>query len=96
MAQNVTTSSKRFSLNLNDFWKGLLVAVGGAVFQLIWDVINSGSLDFDWAAIGRTALLAALAYLGKNFFDKPKVVITGVSNETIDKVNDGAATAKIV
>lgn len=93
---NVTTSSKRFTLNLNDFWKGLLVAVGGAVFQVILDVINSGSLTFDWAAIGRTALLAGLGYLGKNFFDKPKIVVTDVKNDTIEAVKDGTAEVKVM
>lgn len=92
---NVTTSSKRFTLNLNDFWKGLLVAIGGAVFQVVWTTINDGSLTFDWAAIGRTALLAGLSYLGKNFLDKPKVVITDVKDSTIDAVKDGTANVDI-
>lgn len=92
---NITTSSKRFTLNLNDFWKGLVVAVGGAVFQVILDLVNSGSLAFDWTAIGRTALLAGLAYLGKNFFDKPKIVMTDVKAETVQGVKDGTIDVKL-
>ena len=92
---NITTSSKRFTLNLNDFWKGLLVAVGGAIFQVVWDTVNSGSLEFDWIAIGRTALLAGLSYLGKNFFDKPKIVVTDVKPDTIEGVKDGTIDVKL-
>ncbi len=55
-------------LNLADFGKGLLVAVGSAVFSVIYSTIQAGSLTFDWKAIGITALSAALAYLSKNLF----------------------------
>ena len=56
------------SLNLNDFSKGLIVAVLGAVLGIITGSIEAGSISFDWALIGRAALLSALAYLTKNLF----------------------------
>jgi len=55
-------------LNLADIGKGLIVAVGSAVFSVIYATIQAGSLTFDWKAIGITALSAALAYLSKNLF----------------------------
>lgn len=61
-----------FSLNFNDLVKGLFVAVIGAVIGLITATIEAGSLDFDWALIGRTALLATLAYLTKNLLTNSK------------------------
>lgn len=57
-----------FRLNTTDFVKGLIVAVFGGVIALISASIEVGSLDFDWALIGKTALLSALAYLTKNLF----------------------------
>lgn len=93
--QQTVVSSRQFTLNLNDFWKGFLVAVGGAVFQVIWDTINAGSLDFDLAAIGRTALLAMLGYLGKNLFDKPKVVILNPTDAEVEMVKEGDAKVTV-
>ncbi len=55
-------------LNIVDFGKGLFIAVLGAVFTVIYTTVQSGSLTFDWKAIGITALSAALAYLSKNLF----------------------------
>jgi hypothetical protein len=92
---NVTTSSKRFSLNLNDFWKGLIVAIGGAVVQTAMSSLEAGSLTFDWNKIAITGLSAGLAYLAKNFFDKPKIVVTDVHNDTIDAVKDGVAKVEV-
>ena len=92
---NVTTSSKRFTLNGNDFIKGLIMAVGGAAVTLLLDSLNAGSFDFDWKKIVAGALTAGLTYLAKNFFDKPKVVMTGVTDKTIDAVKDGTADVAI-
>lgn len=64
--------SSFFNLGANDFIKGLLIAVLGAAAQIVSDTINSGSLDFDWAAIGKTALLAGIAYLTKNLLTNSK------------------------
>ena len=92
---NVTTSSKRFTLNLNDFWKGLIITIGGSVITIALDSLNAGSLEFDWKKIAIGGLTAGLSYLAKNFFDKPKVVVTDVSDATIDKVKDGTANVDI-
>ena len=92
---NVTTSSKRFTLNGNDFIKGLIMAVGGAAVTLLLDSLNAGSFDFDWKKIVAGALTAGLTYLAKNFFDKPKVVLTDVTDKTIDAVKDGTAEVEI-
>ncbi len=89
------TTSKRFSLDGNDFIKGLIMAVGGAAVTLALDSLNAGSFDFDWKKIVAGALTAGLTYLAKNFFDKPKVVMTGVTDKTIDAVKDGTANVEI-
>jgi len=67
-------TSSLFSLNLTDLGKGLLVAVGGAAITAVENVMQAGSLSFDWKAIGSVALAAGLSYLGKNFFTPAKLV----------------------
>ena len=67
-------TSSLFSLNLTDLGKGLLVAVGGAVVTAVENIMQSGSLSFDWKAIASVALAAGLSYLAKNFFTPAKTV----------------------
>jgi hypothetical protein len=67
-------TSALFSLGLNDFGKGLLVAIGGAVVAAIETSLQAGSLTFDWKAIGTTALAAGISYLAKNFFTAAQIV----------------------
>ncbi len=61
-------NSTFLSLNTKDFIKGLLVAVLSAVVTIVYNTIQTGSLEFDWKAIGITALTSALAYIMKNLF----------------------------
>lgn len=61
-----------FSLGFNDFIKGLIVAILGAVVGIIKGSVDAGSLKFDWKAIGAAALIAALAYLAKNLLTNSK------------------------
>lgn len=94
MATTVTTSTK-FSLNLNDFWKGFLVAVLGGVIAIIQTSINEGNFHFDWMAIGKTALFTALAYLAKNFLSPAKIVVSGATADTITAVKDGDIDVRV-
>ena len=67
--------SKFLSLNVQDFLKGLVVAIGGAVVAVVAPSIQSGIWTFDWATIWHTAAASALAYLAKNFLTPtPKTV----------------------
>ena len=67
-------TSSLFSLNWNDLFKGLLVAVGGAVLAAIQTSLSAGSLTFDWKTIGGVAGAAGISYLVKNFFTPASVV----------------------
>lgn len=80
------TFSKLFTLNVQDWIKGLLVAVLGAVVSVIETSITAGSFDFDWQGIWKVALAAGLAYLSKQFFTgTPKVVqIDSTKTDIID------------
>jgi hypothetical protein len=59
-------NSTLFTLDNKDFIKGLLVAVLSAVITILYNTIESGSLTFDWKAIGTMALTSALGYILKN------------------------------
>lgn len=59
-------------LQVQDFAKGLIVAVLGAVLAIIQTSIEAGNLHFDWSAILKTAGLAALAYITKNWLTNNK------------------------
>lgn len=100
--QTVTTS-KKGTLNLNDFWKGFLIAVLSPIFTILITSLNAGSLTFDWKAIGGVALAAMLSYLMKNLLSQSKIVVSGASDAVVKSVKEGdtdvkvgATTAKIV
>jgi hypothetical protein len=57
--------SKFLTLNLSDFWKGLIVAVFTSVLTVVYQSISAGNLVFDFKIVGSTAILAASGYLIK-------------------------------
>ena len=61
-------NSAFLTLNSKDFLKGLVVAVITAVITIVYTSVQAGNLNFDWKAIGVTALSSALAYIMKNLF----------------------------
>jgi hypothetical protein len=61
-------NSSIFTLNTNDFIKGLIMAVLSSVITVVYQTVEAGSLVFDWKAIGTMALTTALAYIMKNLF----------------------------
>ena len=67
---NLITKHKSMSeiwkLNLNDWTKGLIVAVLASVLQPVLVVLQGGGLVFDWQAILTVGLTAGLAYVLKN------------------------------
>ncbi len=65
------TTSKLFSLNTQDFLKGILMAVLVPVMTIITQSLQAGNLTFDWKAIGIAAIAGFVAYLTKNFFTPP-------------------------
>lgn len=93
MAQQTAVSSRQFSLNLNDWWKGLIMAVLGAIIGLIQGMIETG--EFDLNKIWRAAAIAIVAYLVKNFFDKPKVVLLNPTEAQVNMVEEGEAKVTV-
>lgn len=75
--------STKFTLTLNDFWKGLVVAIGTAIFPIVMQSINNNQLTFDWKLIATTGIGALLTYLAKNFFTDD----TAAAVKTLQKQN---------
>lgn len=59
--------SKLFSLNIQDFFKGLVVAVISAVVTFLYNTMDSGEVVFNWKQIATISLTSALAYIIKNY-----------------------------
>jgi len=75
------------SLNIQDFLKGLIVAVGGGIVAIIAPSIQDGSLQFDWTTIWHTGVASALAYLAKNLFTPtPKSVQIDPSKTSVTDI----------
>lgn len=95
MPLTTVTTSKRWSLTMNDWWKGLLVAVFTPIVTIIMTSLQAGSLVFNWVAIGTTALAALLAYILKNLTTPAKIVISGATDATVDAVKAGDTEVKV-
>ena len=67
-------TSDLFSLNWTDAGKGLLCAVAGAVISQVTASIQAGNLNINLTSLWHGALVAGLAYLGKNFFTPAQTV----------------------
>lgn len=94
---STVTTSKKFNLNLSDWVRGLLMAVLVPVIAIISDSIQAGTLTFNWSLILKAALGGGMAYLLKNWLMTPnEITIKNPSNEQVQMVKDGDATAKVV
>jgi len=54
-------------LNVQDFFRGLIIAVLTALVTFLYNTMESGELVFNWKQIATTSLTAALAYIIKNY-----------------------------
>lgn len=58
--------SKFLKLNINDVLKGGIVTVIAAILTVVLEVLQAGSLDFDYRKIIIVGLTAGISYLLKN------------------------------
>lgn len=85
------TTSQRFTLNLTDVWKGLIMAVILPILTTIQQSLENGVFTLNWKLIGLTALGSFIAYIIKNFFTPAEIVITNPPKETVKAVKEGDA-----
>ena len=93
MATSVITN-KKFSLTLNDFWKGLIVATLTAPLTTIYTTIDAGSFNINWKAIGLVALSGFLSYIIKNFFTPTQTVVTNPTPAETSQITPMAPPTK--
>jgi len=91
-----TTTSKQFSLNLSDLWKGIQMSVILPILTIIQASIANGEFTLNWRTIGLTAVGGFIAYLIKNFFTPSAIVIKDATKEDMQAVKDGEAEVKVV
>jgi hypothetical protein len=91
----VTSTSKMFAINWADFLKGMIMAVGGAVFTIVENSIQAGIFTFNFTNIWHVAVGALALYLGKNFFTPGKTVITGIPEGQTTRITIPAAGKSI-
>jgi hypothetical protein len=70
------TTSKKYSLNLTDLSKGLIVAAIAPVVPIIQSSLAAGTFLLPWKAIGIAAASGLVGYLVKNFFTPAQTVVT--------------------
>jgi len=91
-----TVTSTQFTINVSDIWKGLIVAVITPIATIIISSLNAGTLTFDWPAIWKTAVAAALAYLLKNFLTPSAIVVKDAPQKQVEAVKSGDAEVKVM
>lgn len=84
MGANKTIVSKQFNLKARDFAKGFIMAVGTPTLYILQEMIPG----WDIQPIYKAGISAGVTYLLKNFFDKPKVVITAGSNADAEDLKE--------
>ncbi len=93
--QTTSVTSKQFTLNISDLWKGLIVSVLSSVITIVVGTLNTGSLTFDWKAIGITALTTGLAYIIKNFLTPSQIVVKDSPKGVVEAVKSGDAEVTV-
>lgn len=93
--QTTVTSSEQFSLNWRDVLRGAVMAALGAAAGLVLGMLNAQEVVFDWNKVWQGAAAAAVAYLVKNFFDAPKIVIVNPTKADVKAVKEGSGEAEV-
>ncbi len=73
--------SKQFGIKRRDVAKGIFLSVIVPVLVAAQGMLENSEVDFNWSFLAKVAVGAFIGYILKNFFDKPKVIITANSNE---------------
>lgn len=89
-------TSSQFSLSAHDFLKGFIMAIGTPVLLALQELIPNWHIGAPGSSsdiLVKAALSAGVAYLLKNFFDAPKIIID--DKKTVESVKNGEATVVV-
>lgn len=90
-----TTTSSKFSLNQQDFLKGLLMAIIVPVLTIIQNSVVANSLIFNWHNIAVAAVGGFVGYLIKNFFTPSSIRVTDAPPDAVQAIKQGEAEVLI-
>ena len=69
--------SKLFNLNIQDWIKGLAVAILASILTFILNLLQNDA-DIDWKKVGTVALISGISYLLKNVLSDGNGKIVGI------------------
>lgn len=73
-------NSEMFKVNVSEFFKGALYAVGAAVFMYMADLLKVPGFDYyniPWSEILRVAMSTFMGYVMTKFFSTPDGKVFG-------------------
>lgn len=76
--------SKQFSIKWRDVVKGILLSVVVPVLVAAQGMLENPDTDFNWSFLAKVGVAAFIGYILKNFFSKPKIIITTNSNKAAE------------
>lgn len=85
------TTSKRYTLNIRDFLRGLLIAVVSAVLTALLTMLEAEDFVIQWKKMAIAGATAGVAYLLKNLFSPSEIVVTNAPATTVEAVKQGEA-----
>lgn len=84
--------STLYTINWKDFGRGLIIAVGTAIFPIIMQSLNQNELVFNWKLIATTGLGAFITYMTKSFFtDDTKSAYKTLSKQNVTIIDHAPA-----
>ena len=81
---NKKIMSNLYKLNLNDWTKGLIVAVLVVVLGMLQQALTAHGLNilaYNWGEILNVAIMAGLGYLGKNLLTNEEGKVLGIATK---------------
>lgn len=76
---DINSTSKQYGLNYKDLLKGLLIAALTPIAITLYDALMTwlsyNPVELDWRELVKTGIAAGVVYVGKNFFDRGKIII---------------------
>jgi hypothetical protein len=91
------TTSKQFSLKLNDFWKGFIMFVGTPVLYAMQELIphwHIGAEGSTTDVLVKAAISAAITYLLKNYLTPSSIVVKDPAAVKAVEAGDAELTMK--
>lgn len=91
---NIKVTSKKYSLNAQDFIKGAFLAVGGSVLTYLQTSIDSGNWEIHQKPIIMIALGSFFTYLLKNYFTSATIQ-KPISNAEVEATKEAVKAGTI-